>query len=825
MDSHVAYYVQGNDKTLYFTPEGVTFALTDLTTSTEFTQAKERLGAVPSLLSSEERGEARGRWIVKLDFVDANSVRPSGQAQTETVISYFKGSPDEWQTGLPTYSKIVYPDLWAGIDLVYSGTVNRLKQEFVVQPGADPARIRLAYNGANVRVNEAGQLEVSTPAGGFQDQAPVAYQVVDGQRVPVSVAYALESAATPGADEPHPYGFQVGAYNPTLPLVIDPEVLVYCGYIGGNDGNGDFGTAIAVDTAGNAYVTGYAHSTEATFPVTVGPDLSFNGIQDAFVAKVKADGTGLVYAGYIGGNNYDYGYGIAVDSEGNAYITGDTESTQATFPVTVGPDLTFNSPYGYRDAFVAKVNPDGTGLVYAGYIGGPGDETGYGIALDAAGNAYVTGVTTIITGYIDTFPVIVGPDLIRNGIFDAFVAKVKADGTGLVYAGYIGGSGIEFGEGIAVDSDGNAYVTGYTSSTEATFPVTVGPDLTYNGGPTVSPWDGFVAKIKADGTGLVYCGYIGGAEQDYGKDIAVDAAGSAYVTGYTNSTQATFPVVIGPDLTYNGDYWDAFVTKVNADGTGYVYSGYIGGDEGDTGVSLAVDAAGNAYVAGGTSSTQATFPVVGGPDLTHNGYDDAFVAKVKADGTQLLYAGYIGGTSGDNAHGIAIDSAGNAYIAGDTCTKDATFPAIVGPDLTFNGTSGYDAFVAKVSYTIDNTAPTVVSSVRADPNPTTATSVHFTVTFSESVTGVDVTDFDLTVTGITGASFTGVSGSGTTYTVTVDTGTGSGTLRLDVTDNDTIVDAASNPLGGVGTGNGNFTSGETYMVKRTFRIYLPLVIR
>jgi hypothetical protein len=343
--------------------------------------------------------------------------------------------------------------------------------------------------------------------------------------------------------------------------------------------------------------------------------------------------------------------------------------------------------------------------VYAGYIGGAKHDTGSAIALDSFGNAYITGMTGSSENSIHPFPITVGPDLTKNGLFDAFVAKVKADGTGLVYAGYIGsgfdfsapGSGQTFGTDIAVDSTGSIYVTGFTSAgSNPAFPVAIGPDLTYNGGPTTSPWDAFVAKVKADGTGLVYCGFIGGDQQDYGTGVAVDKSGNAYVTGYTNSTEATFPVLTGPDLTYNGDYWDAFVTKVKPDGSGLLYSGYIGGNDGDTGDDIVVDAGGNAYITGGTRSTQATFPVTNGPDLTHNGYDDAFVAEVKADGSQLLLAGYIGGSSGDDAEGIAIDTAGNIYITGDTGTDDGTFPVTIGPDLTFNG-SYYTTFVAKIS--------------------------------------------------------------------------------------------------------------------------------
>src|SRR5204863_297987 len=205
--------------------------------------------------------------------------------------------------------------------------------------------------------------------------------------------------------------------------------LVYAGYLGGSGYGGGYG--IAVDPAGNAYVTGITTSTEATFPVTVGPNLTANGFEDAFVAKVSANGTTLDYAGYIGGENTDLGNGIAVDSAGNAYVTGETYSTEVTFPVTVGPNLTFNGSedgYGFEDAVVAKVRADGTALVYAGYIGGDDPEGGYGIAVDSAGNAYVTGFTESTE---DTFPVTGGPGLTFNICYDAFVAKVRADGTAL----------------------------------------------------------------------------------------------------------------------------------------------------------------------------------------------------------------------------------------------------------------------------------------------------------------------------------------------------------------------------------------------------------
>jgi hypothetical protein len=474
----------------------------------------------------------------------------------------------------------------------------------------------------------------------------------------------------------------VGAYDRSWPLVLDPAVLVNCGYIGGSDDDRGFG--IAVDNSGNVYVTGWAYSTEATFPVAVGPDLTFSaGTSDAFVAKINAAGTALVYCGYIGGTSVDSAYGIAVDSSGNAYVTGYTGSNQSSFPVIFGPDLTHN---GSSDAFVAKVNASGTALVYCGYIGGISADSGSAIALDGSGNAYVTGYAESDQS---TFPETVGPDLFHNGGQDAFVAKVIASGAALAYCGYIGGSGSDTGQGIAVDGSGNAYITGYTDSTQTTFPETIGPDLTYNGGQ-----DAFVAKVNASGASLAYCGYIGGADSEAGLSIAVDTSGSAYVTGNTRSTEATFPVAVGPDLTQNGEV-DAFVVKVNAPGTGLSYCGYLGGWNYEYGRGIAIDAAGNAYVTGQTTSSD--FPVVIGPgNLIYNGGVDAFVAKVNASGTALSYCGFIGGTGADFGYGIAADPSGNAYVVGYAASNQSTFPVLAGPDLTHNG--GNDAFVAKVSF-------------------------------------------------------------------------------------------------------------------------------
>ena len=703
LDPRVAFYVQGGDKSLYFTSEGITFLVNRFEAAKGETGRLAAGGGIPANAAPDSGDSTLGGYVIKLDFVGTDAVvKPVGRDKTEAVVSYFKGRPDDWHAGLPTYSEIVYPNLWPGIDLVYYGTVNRLKYEFIVHPGADPSRIRLAYRGVEkLAVNEAGQLEVATARGSFRDDVPVAYQEIDSQRKAVPLRYAIageeprvspcrtESAA---AKPEHPeaelradagvYGFAVDDYDARRTLVLDPAIFMYSGYVGGQSNEAGFG--IAADTSGSVYITGNTSSTQTTFPVSVGPDLTHNASIDAFVAKVKPDGSGLVYCGYIGGAYTDYGTAIAVDGSGNAYITGYASSPETQgFPALVGPDLTHNGGY---DAFVAKVNASGTSLAYCGYIGGGADDRGNGIAVDSSGNAYITGQTR--SAESNFFPVVVGPDLTHNGGNDAFVAKVNAVGSGLDYCGYIGGSQETIGLGIAVDSAGNAYVTGYTASTEAQgFPVLVGPDLTHNGSN-----DAFVAKVAVNGASLICCGYIGGSGSDSGYGIAVDATGNAYIGGSTNSTQATFPVTVGPDLTQNGSQ-DAFVAKVNASGGALVYCGYLGGSGMDNCYGLAIDGSGNAYLAGTTASAPASFPVLSGPDFTLGGTVDGYVAKVNAGGTALMYCGYIGGLDSDDSHAIAVDIYDNAYVTGTVPYLSTDFPVMVGPDLTQNGNS--EVFVAK----------------------------------------------------------------------------------------------------------------------------------
>ena len=696
LDGPVDYYLQGHDTSVYFTPKGLTFSL-----------------------RGESAEGAPRRWAVKLDFVGANRVHPAGRARTPATISYFKGPEDQWETAIPTFSEIVYKGLWPGIDLVYAGTGQALKYSFIVHPGADPDDIRLAYRGArSVQSTAAGRLRVDTPVGGFSDAAPRSFQRVGGRRTSVATSYSLGAARARG----RAYGFSVGEYDPTRTLVVDPAILVYAGFIGGSGVDNAF--AVAVDPSGNAYVTGFTESFEASFPETAGSfDTTHdtNSDDDAFVAKVTADGSSLAYATYLGGSGSDFGRGIAVDSAGNAYVTGSTNDP--SFPATAGSFDSTLAPGNFggnsTDAFVAKINASGSSLVYAGYIGGAGTETGYGIAVDTSDNAYVTGITNSTTA--EGFPVTDGSlDTVRqsdNEANDAFVTKINAAGTGFGYSGYIGGDGQDFGYGIAVDSTGNAYVVGETSSSdgqsEGHFPATAGSfDETYGFGHFSLNFggDGFVVKVNSDGSGRVYGAFIGGSGYDRAVDVAVDSDGNAYVTGVTQSSETgtpdqRFPATGGPDVTYNGD-GDGFLIKINPGGSALDYGGFLGGTGGDGGDGVAVDSSGNAYVTGETISTD--FPVTGGPDDSHNGGSDAFVTKVDAAGDGLVYSGYIGGSSSDGGQGLDVDSAGDAFVAG--YTNGSGFPVTAGSfDSSDNGFG--DAFVAKVS---DQAQPEVCDGVDND---------------------------------------------------------------------------------------------------------------
>jgi hypothetical protein len=633
------------------------------------------------------RSDKERSAVLRMKPLGANpSPKVTGIEEMESKSNYFIGNdPEKWRTNVANYEKVKYEEVYSGIDLVYYGNQRQLEYDFIVKPGADYREIALRFDGADkVEIDRNGELVLQIGGEQVRQHRPVIYQEENGERLVVAGNYTFKSSRE--------VGFEVGAYDESRPLVIDP-VLLYSTYLGGSNSS-EIANDIAIDAAGNAYVTG--QTTSADFPITPGAfDTTFNGgTFDAFVTKLNPSGSALVYSTYLGGSGggistgpFDQGFGIAVDAGGNVYITGVTNSTD--FPTTPGAfDTTFN---GQADAFITKLNPSGSALEYSTYLGGSGlahGDQGNSIAVDAAGNAYVIGTTS--SADFPTTPGAFDTTLIGD---DAFVTKLNPSGSELVYSTYLGSDNPDEGRDITIDAAGNAYVTGFAGSDN--FPITPGAfDTTFSGG------DAFVTKLNPSGSELIYSTYLGGSNGTSGNGIAVDAAGNAYVTGSTISTD--FPTTPGAFDTTHGGSADAFVTKLNPSGSELVYSTYLGGNDLDQGFGIVVDAAGNAYVTGRTLS--ADFPTTPGAfDTTHGGSTDAFVTKLNPSGSELVYSTYLGGNTTDDANSIAVDAAGDAYVTGITGSAD--FPTTPGAfDTTFNGG---DAFISKINE--PNSPPTALA--------------------------------------------------------------------------------------------------------------------
>ncbi|MFO0853128.1 MAG: SBBP repeat-containing protein [Planctomycetia bacterium] len=704
------------------------------------------------------------------------------EGQQECKVNYLIGNdPAKWKTSIPTYQSVVYRELYKGIDMKFYGNNRQMEYDIIVKPGASPSRVQLSYEGVeDVRIHENGDMEivlgsslkegaaersrqplvskrqppespfvkgdfrdagVSGETGGSREgnertilqKKPYVYQIIDGKKVEIDGKFRVlssghgirnrKSETCDGLSRANNqtssfiYGFTVASYDKRYPLVIDPA-LVYSTYLGGS--NDDWGSGIAVDSAGNAYVTGYTES--SNFPTKNAMYGTYTSSYDVFVTKIGTSGTSLSYSTYLGGGGGDRGWSIAVDSAGNAYVAGYTESSD--FPTKDAFDGSYN---GSGDAFVTKIGTSGTSLSYSTYLGGSSYDAGSGIAVDSAGNAYVTGDT----GSSD-FPTANAMYGTNTGNMDAFVTKIDASGTSLSYSTYLGGSLQDYGRAIAVDSAGNAYVTGYTLSLD--FPTKNAMYGTYT-----SSYDVFVTKIGTSGTSLSYSTYLGGSSGEYGWGIAVDSAGNAYVAGYTDSSD--FPTANAMYGTNTGKV-DAFVAKIGASGTSLSYSTYLGGSGDDYGYNMAVDSAGNAYVTGYTGSSD--FPTANAMYGTNTGNVDAFVTKIGASGTSLSYSTYLGGSGDDYGYGMAVDSAGNAYVAGYTDSSDfPTANAMYGTN-----TGKVDAFVAKIGADATPTPTPTVTPTPGTPTPTpTVTPTPNTPTPSPTITPVPGTPIPtLTVT-------------------------------------------------------------------------------
>jgi hypothetical protein len=669
--------------------------------------------------SAESSGQVS---MVQMSFIDADpsvTIREGETAQGK--VSYFLGNdPAQWRTDLPTYTGITYESLYPGINLHYAADNSHLKGTYVVAAQADPGQITWRYSGANSpSVDSAGNLTLqlnSVPNGqssALIESAPIAWQEIGGNRVPVDARYVL---ASNGA-----ISFALGAYDRTQPLTIDPT-LTYSTYLGGNFA--EYGFGIAADDAGNFYITGMTNS--SNFP-TVNPYQATNhGIDDVIVAKFNPAGQ-PIYITYLGGSHVEWGLDITVDADGNAYLTGFTASTN--FPVANAYQPTNGGIY---DAFVTKLNPTGSALVFSTYLGGDDTENSHGsglqsgaIALDANRNVYVTGYTNSTN-----FPVLnaIQPNLVN--IDDGFITKFNPAGSAIIWSTYLGGVRNDQPKGIAVDTSGNVVIAGLTTSDNY-------PTVNAYQSSLLGTYDAFVSKINAAGSALVYSTYFGGNDYEYvdmALDVAVDPTGNAYITGFTGSWD--FPIAgLAFQPTYNGGV-DAFVSKFTPIG-GLSYSTFLGGNWSDDASSIAVNSAGEAFVFGSTQSPN--FPTMNPLFTQLRGSEDAFVTHLNATASGVIFSTYFGGSNNREmqaAGAITIDQNNNIYITGNTEASD--FPTTANAYQPFRA-SVHDAFVSRISES--SPTPTATPASNGTSTPTVCAVSDYSITQSTGATIVPGTTF------------------------------------------------------------------------------------
>ncbi len=751
-DAQVRYLSRGNGYSLFLTRNEAVLALRRGSVSS----AERGLRATVS--QSKPAMEKSGTDVVRMRLVGSNSGTPvTGLDQLPGSANYFVGNdPKKWRSGVPTYGKVKYEGVYPGVDLIYYGNQRQLEYDFVVAPGADPSRVRMQFQGVKrVRLDRNGNLVVAAGGSEVVFEKPTIYQNQDGVPKPVDGRFKLLAS--------HAIGFAIGGYDHRRALVIDP-VLAYSTFLSGNGSSqqiGSLGRAIAVDSSGSAYITGVTSLVD--FPTTSGSFQSAlvgtqvnEGESYPFVAKLNPTGTALVYTTYLAGSETgeegygDMASGISVDASGDAYVTGWAFSDD--FPVTGDAFQSEKKTtyYFYSNCFLTKLNPTGTGLIYSTYLGGTSSDACVQVTVNSSGNAYVIG-----TAESRDFPVTPGAFMTGEPNYDqAFVTEFNPQGSGLVYSTYLGGTtNASYAHGIAVDSAGNAYVTGQTYATD--FPDTANGYQSVNKATIARDLPtGFVAKLKPSGSALAFATYLGGSGTDegrYGDDpaaIAFDSSGNVYVSGMTDSED--FPVTPAAfqnsNLTYAAEnypetYTTGFVTKLNPTGSSLIFSTYVGSSAGEYTVTpeiydsynqgvpgsggMALDSNGNVYFTGATfgvnypTTSNAFQSVNNASQSSNNGLSpystDAFVTELSSSGA-LVYSTYLGGSGayysgnvGDYGSSIALDSSGNIYVTGIATSYD--FPATSGAFQTTK-TTDYSAFVSKINPNGSNnsTLTTLVSS-------------------------------------------------------------------------------------------------------------------
>ncbi|MCW3100246.1 MAG: hypothetical protein JWL77_5864 [Chthonomonadaceae bacterium] len=673
-DRHVRFLTHNLDSSLSLTPSEAIFTLLR-----QSPDRHRRTGTLGKVLKARQTRGKISIGTLRMQLIGADpGATTLVQQPMEGRVNYFIGNDSsKWHTDIPTFGRVGFHGVYPGIDVVYYGNQRRLEYDFVVAPHADPKQIQLHFAGAQgVQVNAAGDLVVRTKGRELTWQNPTVYQQNATGKHAIAAHFRLRRLPNGQTG----VSFALGHYDTARPLVIDP-VLLYASLLSSAYG----GPALAVDSAGSAYITGTTLVDE------------FDG--NILLTKLNPSGTGVAYATYFGSTALFSPPAIAVDSSGSAYITG---LSGANFPVTPGA---YNTKAG--SSFVTKLNPAGNGLIYSTLFGG----TCKSIAVDSSGNAYITGSAG--SGFPTTPGAFQSLSKAPN-LTNAFVTKLNATGTALIYSTYLGGSTdlssnlyySDAGRSIAIDSSGNAYVTGSTDSTD--FPTTPGAFLRVN---PAGAGEGaaFVTKLNPTGTALIYSSFLGGNHETMGNGIAVDTSGSAYVAGHTLADD--FSTTPGAFQTTNPGGSKGFVTKFNPTGTALVYSTYLYGTgsrvqgTGDEVNGVAVDSGGHAYVTGLAASFY--FPTTTGAFIrtkvspygfnTYN-YATAFMAKLNTSGTTLNYGTLIGGriaspyyAPSDIGISIAIDSSGNAYVAGNTSSNN--FPVTPGAFQTPGG----GTFVTKLS--------------------------------------------------------------------------------------------------------------------------------
>jgi uncharacterized protein (TIGR03437 family) len=590
------------------------------------------------------------------------NARPEAEGRLPGVVHYLGR-----YTNIPTYSRVRYRGIYPGIDAVYYGKEGRLEYDFVLSPGADPHRIRLRYDGVtDLRLDASGDLL----AGGLRQHRPVAYQEIAGERRQIASRYVLSGRTV---------RFEIGAYDRTRPLVIDPA-LTWASYFAYPGAGGTLGEGVAVDATGNIYICGSV----------VDPNYGY----DAFVAKLSPDGTQVLFKSLFGPPNlYNMqAHSIAVDGSGNLVVVGQADSPQFGTLVT--------------SAFIFKTNPTGAQLIYGSLFGGSIFDVAYSVAVDSSGNAYVTGTTAS-----PDFPV-GGTGSVQTrlgGGSDAFLTKVDSSGKTLLYSTFLGGAGNDVAYSVAVDPAGNVYVAGTTSSTN--FPVSLSAYQSKLAGTS----DAFVTAFTASG-GLLYSTYLGGGGDDIAYGIAVDSAGAAYVTGETTSTD--FPTLTPAQAVFGGGKGDIFVAKFNTGGSTLAYSTYWGGTGEEGAYGIAVDGTGSAYAIGFTGSSD--LPVSNAFQSTNQGAGNAVVLGLDPAGA-AVFSSYLGGSgnssTSDYGNSVAVSCASGLVAAG--VTGSTNFPATTGAAATAFSGAALDGFVARIGIggtpVVDSTGVVNGASLTAGP--------------------------------------------------------------------------------------------------------------